>query len=333
MMHRRTAARWCVLVAVAAVSCAAPGQREIVFASASGPIPEPGTVIDIFAMQPDGSGLRQLTHGAGTRRESNSPVWSPDGTQIAYSVVPRTYPVERLSLHVMDASGDSDRLLVQQDSLDVTYPEWSPDGRRLSFTAFTIDTTGTATSWIYMVNADGTMLTRLSRSATRSRTASPIACASWMPDGDTLLMSEAGSPGPSRILRIAVPSGDTRLVVESDTLALLCPVAAPDGSSVLLTAWPSQGPRSNVGYGMRIYRMDPDCGGLRPFVELAGFSKNARWSRDGRFVVFHGSDAPNFSDLPLSEVGDSLEIFTTDRSGGNKKQVTHNSRGDAHPGW
>jgi Tol biopolymer transport system component len=322
-MIGRYPARWLV-IAAAALACAKPAHREILFTSLSGPGADSTTVSDVFAMRPDGSGVRQLTHGADARRSSNLAVWSPNATRIAFIV--------GNALHVMNADGMDDREVVHLDSLFLVYPEWSPEGKRLSFTGAVADSTGMFTSWVYLVNVDGTGLTRVSRSPTRSRSRSPVACATWLPDSSTLLMSEAGSPGPSRIVRLSVPSGETQLVVESDTLALLCAMAAPDGSSVVLTAWPSVGPRG-AGHDMGIYRMDIDGSHLRVLVQGMTFAKDARWSWDGRFVVFHGTTTPHLYSIPPTATGDSLEIFIADRDGGNLKQLTRNRRGDAHPSW
>lgn len=84
---------------------------------------------------------------------------------------------------------------------------------------------------------------------------------------------------------------------------------------------------------MNIYCMNLDGGDLRPFVVMKGFAKNARWSHDGRSVVFHGSDLPDFYELSPAARGDSIAIFTTDRYGGNLKRVSQSPYGAVHPGW
>jgi Tol biopolymer transport system component len=317
-------ARWLV-VAAASLACARPAQREILFASLSGPGADPTTVSDIFAMRPDGSGIRQLTHGAVTRTESNFAIWSPDASRIVF--------IEGRNLHVMNADGNDDHEVVRLDSLNLAYPGWSPDGKRLSFSGGFTDSTGTNTSWVYVVNVDGTGLTRVSRSPIRSRgSRSPGACTTWLPDGSGLLMSNAGPPGPSRIVRLSVPSGETRLVVESDSLALFCAMVAPDGSSVVLTAWPSDGVKS-AGHDMGIYGMDIDGSHLRLLVHGMTFAKDARWSWDGRFVIFHGTTtSPSFYD-PRTRTVDLQEIFIADPDGGNLERLTRNERADVHPSW
>jgi TolB protein len=60
-----------------------------------------------------------------------APVWSPDGTKIAFA---RTFPVEEFpgwSIMLLDADGSNERRLTNGNS---DFPEaWSPDGTRIAF--------------------------------------------------------------------------------------------------------------------------------------------------------------------------------------------------------
>lgn len=84
-----------------------------------------GNDSEIFAMNADGSNVRQLTDNNDV---DQSPVWSPDGTQIAFT---------------SDRFGDHRILLMAADGTDVQEitddggndwsPTWSPDGRYIAF--------------------------------------------------------------------------------------------------------------------------------------------------------------------------------------------------------
>ena len=151
------------VIAAAAIACSPPHQREIFFASANKTFTDPAVTIDIFAIRPEGSALRQLTHGPHDRRANNFPTVSPDGSRIAFLVLPRSSDA-RNELHVMNADGSSDRLLLRLESLDVVYPDWSPDGRRIVLTGQERpDHNGDARSWLFVVDEDGTHVTRLTR--------------------------------------------------------------------------------------------------------------------------------------------------------------------------
>jgi Tol biopolymer transport system component len=76
----------------------------------------------VFAVKPDGTGLRRLTGGADDRY----PVWSPNGTAIAF-----LHPYRNESrLYVMRADGRMQRRLRFTPG-PASRPSWTPDGRSL----------------------------------------------------------------------------------------------------------------------------------------------------------------------------------------------------------
>jgi TolB protein len=112
---------------------------------------------DIFVMNADGSGLKQLTDAPG---EDGFPSWSPDGTKIAYSSTRddcsnstaadcRTTgdigPYQ--TIYVMNADGsDQHRLSLQLGQ----FVDWSPDGHYLVFSP-----------GLQVIRPDGTGLTAI----------------------------------------------------------------------------------------------------------------------------------------------------------------------------
>lgn len=76
----------------------------------------------LFAVKPDGTGLRRLTGGADDRY----PVWSPNGTAIAF-----LHPYRNeLRLYVMRADGRKQHRL-RFTPAPASRPSWTPDGRSL----------------------------------------------------------------------------------------------------------------------------------------------------------------------------------------------------------
>jgi Tol biopolymer transport system component len=97
----------------------------------------------LFLIQPDGTGLCELTPFSSTVTE---PAWSPDGTQIAYSGGNGS----GFGIHVVGANGRGRRELTPE-ALDF-HPSWSPNGREIAFVR---------EATIYLMTRDGTHVRRL----------------------------------------------------------------------------------------------------------------------------------------------------------------------------
>ena len=81
------------------------------------------------------------------------PVFSPDGKQIAFHMMPPGQGAGEI--HVMNADGTNVRRLTTHPAAD-TSPTWSPSGQQIAFTS---DRSGRAQ--VYYMNIDGSGLTRL----------------------------------------------------------------------------------------------------------------------------------------------------------------------------
>jgi TolB protein len=104
-----------------------PGGGSIVFARRLG-----ATNWDLYAIRPNGSGLRPLTR---TSSQELAPAWSPDGRRIAFQ---RQDPGGAWSVYVMRADGRGIRRLIRGNTRrSAEQPDWSPDGRRLAYVAVT----------------------------------------------------------------------------------------------------------------------------------------------------------------------------------------------------
>jgi TolB protein len=145
------------------------GQSRFPSWSASGKIAfddstGPTSYSDILVVNPDGSGLRNLTADQAAARNIR-PAWSPDGEKIAF--------VRNGEIEVMNADGSDPTTLTGGNA-----PAWSPNGQQIVFQR----AVGGGNTEIYTMNADGTDQTPLTTklvSGQVQRNQDP----DWSPDG------------------------------------------------------------------------------------------------------------------------------------------------------
>ena len=120
-----------------------PDGKRIVFSS----------VHEIYVMDADGGNQQKLSQDD---RKDYSPSWSPDGKRIVFSSERKGHFENKFAIteeiYVMDADGGNERRLTENRNNDWN-PVWSPDGRRIAFTA---DRKGDFVGFdIYVMDADG----------------------------------------------------------------------------------------------------------------------------------------------------------------------------------
>jgi Tol biopolymer transport system component len=102
----------------------------------------------IFVVNADGGNLVQLT----TALYDYDTTWSPDGTKIAFARY--NYDAGVQGIFVMGVDGSNQHPVTNGPDF---YPAWSPDGTKIAFTRVR----GGSTEDIYVMNANGTNVTRL----------------------------------------------------------------------------------------------------------------------------------------------------------------------------
>src|SRR4051812_23380609 len=158
-------------LAVAALTVTAPAVAQAAFPGQNGklafyaPVPDgPQSVHDqVFTINSDGTGVRQLTTDTGA--DSARGVWSPDGNTIAFD---RFGDLQsQAELATMTNEGTQVRALGHAGFAG----GWAPDGRTIAFWYFGFSYD------IYTIRSDGNGLTRVTNSS--SQEGQP----DWSPDG------------------------------------------------------------------------------------------------------------------------------------------------------
>ena len=148
----------------------------------------------IWKVRSDGTELRRLTSGANDRQ----PNWSPAGDRIVFQRFRRRH----WDLWTIDPNGGSLKNITKTKRRDETDVSWSPDGKRLVFSA---DGPNVDIASLYVIGANGGARKRVTK-ARRYYDGAP----GWSPDGRTIAFeSRRGEPDDSpgtRIWTIAAPA-------------------------------------------------------------------------------------------------------------------------------
>ena len=295
----------------------AGGGNLLVYSAGSGGGPDPnidhvrrivGRRTVPFAVPPGDGNIEKLVAGGGAveavsrvlRRGDgcgclDSPVWSPDGSKIAYldgsfsnqQIDPET-PFAALAVMNADGSGRHD--LTTKGQVGADSLSWSPAGDRIAYV-------GGSSGGIVVVKVDGSGSLQLG----------PGYDPAWSPDGSKIAFVGAGCGNSAATISVMNPDG-----TNAHPLATLAPgqtCVDPGGM-----AWSPDGARIAFAVNGMLALMNAD--GSDAHLLGTGITGNQPdWSPDSSRIVFH-------EDSGLWEIG---------AAGSGLHQLTNGP--DEHPSW
>jgi TolB protein len=246
---------------------------------------------EIYLMDYDGRRIRRLT-SSGTI--NLSPVWSPDGQELAFT----SWRGRQPGVYVMSAEGELRVLRTVGGELS-SAPDWSPDGKRIAYSS---DVDGNTE--IYVLDRP----TGRNRRLTYNRAI------------DT---APAFSPNGRELAFTSDRSGSPQIYV-MDTDGLNVRRLSWEGSYSDSPAWSPRGDR--LAYATRldgrfhIVVLDIESGRVARLTRGGHNNENPRWSPDGRHLVF------------ASDRRGAYHIYTMGADGANVRRLTRGQDGYT-PDW
>jgi Tol biopolymer transport system component len=271
----------------------------------------------LFRIDPDGRGLRQLTHlrvPGSSIPGVEQPAWSPDGLTIVFDSDLNRTSRRVLNLFTIHADGGGLREIPLASGGLAGAPAFSPDGKLISYD-WDADAEYGHQQGIDVARADGSRVHRLTA---RDSAVAVDGRSAWSPDGKWVAFTELRGGAQGAIVKVE-RDGSGRVVLTPQHLDANNAAWSPDGRRIAFNSENT----AVAGASANIYVMNEDGTGLHRLTHFVGGSRNAYmcdWSPDGNQIVFHvrGADpsGPGVN-----------QLFVMDADGTHVRQLTHMPRG------
>ncbi len=263
-----------------------PDGTQIIFSRSRVNQKDDRSVSNLWIVDVNGERIRELTHG---NWRDSSPVWSPDGTKIAF-ISDRD---ESSQIHVMWLDSREVAQLTHVDKKPGSL-SWSPDGTTIGFTMFVPD-------------KESPLKVKLPSKPEGAKWAKPAIIVdrlSWQRDGRGYV-----KPGYTHAYTIDAIVGGTPRKITSGNYNHSSPQWAADGKSIFVSG--IRKPDAEYLRGdSEIYAIDLASLEVTTLTERDGPDRGQRISPDGKHIAYTGFDQQNFTSH-LS----SLYLMNVDGSG------------------
>ena len=250
---------------------------------------------EIYTMNADGTNLTRLTNNSAG---DGSPVWSPDGTKIAFV---STRDAGNGEIYVMNADGTKPTRLTTDAGYD-TDPSWSPDGRKLVF-----QSNPDGNNEIYVINVEGTGQTNLTNKAEAD--ISPM----WSPDGSKIAFASRRNVGGGYEIYVMNADGSNPTRLTNTAQSEGAPAWSPDSQKLVFQSW-----RDGNG---ELYVMNADGTNPTRLTTNPANDNEPSWSADGKYILFQTNRDGND------------EIYVMNADGSSPTNLTKDAGWDATAVW
>ena len=273
-----------------------------------------GSGVNIATMNPDGSNVLAVQSGT-------DPMWSPDGTKIAYHRSGE-------GLYV-NADGTSPQNIA---FVETSFgPAWSPDGQYVAYSGHP----AVSLPHIYKRKLDGSGFQQLTGCEPENPDHGAGLNPAWSPTGQRIAYqgygividdgdARLGNLGPATVLATGCGEegvGGTTWDADSNTYLDW----SPDGSKIAFSGPASMFCPPAICHGtgpQDIWVVNADGTGAVNLTNSAAEDIEPAWSPSGTKIVFASTPS-----------GQDREIYTMNADGTGVTQITNNSTADSSPNW
>jgi len=177
-------------------------------------------------------------------------------------------------------------------------PQWSPDGRYLSYTSYR-----SGTPAVYIKD--------LKQKVTRRVTPYPgmNLAGPWSPDGRKMLLT-LSRDGNEEIYSLEIATGALKRLTRHFAIDV-SPCWSPDGTSIAFV--------SNRSGSPQIYVMDADGNGARRISYEGGYNTSPAWSPRGDRIAYEGRTGRGFQIFTINSQGEDPRAVTSADDGVHEK--------------
>jgi TolB protein len=240
-----------------------------------------GLTCGIYTVGTDGTGLKRVDRGCSGGRtpprcpNNSYPTISPNGRQIAFVREfghSRHDQIAHVGIYRMRIDGSHVRrvTLPKTRTAEDVEPQWSPDGTQIVFVRHNVTRKPAGAQAVYVVNADGTGLRRVTPFKIRAGDGPD-----WSPDGSQILFR---SPETEDFLHCDIwtihPDGTglRQVTHAGPTTKVYSASFSPDGTAITLGM-------TGVNGQADVYTIGIDGTGLAPMTRTPGWDSAPDWGQ------------------------------------------------------
>lgn len=180
----------------------------------------------------------------------------------------------------------------------VVSPQWSPDGRYLSYTSYR-----SGTQAVYIKDLKQKMTRRVTPYAGMNL-AGP-----WSPDGRKMLLT-LSRDGNEEIYTLEIATGALQRLTRHFAIDV-SPTWSPDGKRIAFV--------SNRSGSPQVYVMNEDGGAVRRISDEGGYNTSPAWSPRGDRIAYESRTARGFQIFTVNSRGEDLQAVTSAENGVHEK--------------